>query len=422
MNLKGKPRDVDYLKSLKLDFRGHYKRGTSPIWAMPQWLWETSLMPFEGYCPYCDQQTRFWSLEGDTYRPPGDCPNPDGIQMVWEQDFPSGKILVGNDLRWLNRVPEGSLEGLYGIFESIRAYADVGMTVAFGIGNSCPAIYRDGRDGLIVRPRGGKKKKLCSVCTDLWAYSMIDLEEGRRRALATGMTADGFDAMLAGSFVVVIKVPPGKYRFEHMREEDSSLTKSGWVEWSVFTRIKRIGPADPVFDFVPWYTGLDAHVWQATDPENLIDYARCLSLGIPERDWHPNGFPIEIIRVADRPFEDAPVPSLEGVPFSANTGVVSDLEAMCTGAGKYGSAHTRLNRSHAVLVGRILEHVMRNGLQMMQPAHRDLLARGPSLWGSLVALYPHVTEAMPDFDVWVSSLSPSKAKALANAHLERNPV
>lgn len=424
MDIHGRPEDVAILRGLTLDFRGHYRRGTARLHASIQWRDKDSkpsnLVLFENGCPFCELRAQKWTLQDGVYHPMNDCPNPDGIRMVWEQDFPSGKILVANDLRWLNRVPTGSLEGVFGVYQSILAFARIGMTVAFGIGNTCPSIFRDGDDGLVVRHRADGERGLYTVCTDLWAYSMIDLEEGRRRALAAGMSEPAFDNMLSTGDVRVLKVPPGKYRFEHLREEDMTINR-GWPEWSVYTRIKRIGDADPVFDFVSWYYKLDVHVLQAASLTQLLKYARDLSIGIPSRDWHPNGFPLDIIHAADTPFTDVPIPPLEGPPLLAGTAPIYDLDVLCMGVEKWDYGHATLNKSHAILVGRILEHVLQHGLAYMRPEHQDIILKVPTYWRHLVAQHPHVKEAMPEFDMRVEAMTPADLQVLADEHLRSSP-
>lgn len=237
-------------------------------------------------CPFCEE--RSFETNGLVIRLRKPCPNPDGIVTEWSLDFPSGKMLVANDLRKLCPLRESQdLCSFLGTHLQILEYAKRGIGIGFGIGNSSPSVYReaDGRyliglrqkrvwaiekadhpepppnlvpsdpDALDskcwwvdVRPEGGSKygddiiedlpegtSKVASICTDLWAYSVIDFEDAKRRAASLGID---FDQMLRSSRYYVVECIPGKYRFQHYH--GSSWTK----DHVTFARFELIGDAD----------------------------------------------------------------------------------------------------------------------------------------------------------------------------------
>jgi len=105
----------------------------------------------------------------------------------------SGKIIVENDLRsyFENEADNFNVNCTQGIIDTMQYYADQGMLHGF-VGNSCPTLYISKKHGEIIigcdydyntdEPKlpDDSYKSLASVCTDLWWYSIVDLETFQR--------------------------------------------------------------------------------------------------------------------------------------------------------------------------------------------------------------------------------------------------
>lgn len=156
-------------------------------------------------CYECGKELEF-TFDGKTIKVKNPCDYPDGYPpFSIELNIPSGELCFANSFE----VPEwNDVRDLsYGPTENFREmkfYAKHGVCQAF-CGNSCPSVFRDGnkfyianelydnKDKLISSPPG---EKIGSICTDLWAWSVIDAKK----------LGDQFCDFSA-------KVPKGKYRF-----------------------------------------------------------------------------------------------------------------------------------------------------------------------------------------------------------------
>ena len=180
-------------------------------------------------CPYCDARLKV-QITGNTATLNPRCTNPAGLsKTTFELNVPSGKLVIANDLRSLFPVLQDfSVNGVVGSLATTQEYAGQGMAHGF-VGNSCPRVFRmgDGKaDTYVVASLAlpehwtGKKyvtlkrksrwrgKQIASVCTDLWWYSMADLDECNYRAAKLGLTLEEFN-------IDIVDIKPGVYKFIH---------------------------------------------------------------------------------------------------------------------------------------------------------------------------------------------------------------
>lgn len=158
-------------------------------------------------CNQCGKNLEF-TFDGKTIKVKNPCNYPNGYPpFSIELNIPSGELCFANSFK----VPEwNDIRDLsYGPVENFREmkfYAKHGVCQAF-CGNSCPSVFRDGdkfyianelydneHENVIDAPPG---EKIGSICTDLWAWSVIDAKKLKNQKFCD------FSA----------KVPKGRYRF-----------------------------------------------------------------------------------------------------------------------------------------------------------------------------------------------------------------
>lgn len=169
------------------------------------------------------------------------CLYPDGITTKIVLRVPSGKIVVDDDLRPLYdgfNDHFASYNTDLGQSQVIKAFAEQGC--AFGpVGNSCPGLYRTG-EGTYVLASGVYDDEddneglpdgwelLASVCTDLWAYSIVDYDDWEAKG---GKSTDHWGG--AG----IVEIPAGEYEFTHHTGEQ------GFNHWAdgiiIFAHIRK---------------------------------------------------------------------------------------------------------------------------------------------------------------------------------------
>jgi hypothetical protein len=211
-------------------------------------------------------------------------------------DIPSGKMVVANDLRGLIKLTGdcGSVNQVKGCRDLTQAYAQAGLAHAC-VGNTCPSVYKNGSKFLIGSRRKDKSKaftgfkQVASICTDLWWYSIMDLDWFKQCA--------GRDP---NEDEEIVSCEPGRYEFTHyyhqLRDKQESYTKS-----EVFTKIRRTGkagvPTDPYTTLT--YSAEDVIFsqfnkdWYAERKDNAAIYSAvdhlmcCIGNGA---EYHPNGW------------------------------------------------------------------------------------------------------------------------------------
>lgn len=189
-------------------------------------------------CGMCGARPEF-SVAGDEVTASTSCPCPDGVTSVITLAVPSGRIVVGDDLRPVYNWDDSemaSYNSALGQKQAVEAMAAAGC--AYGpVGNSCPGLYLVGNGYVIASPGLDEndnpllpeKDCLAGIVTDLWAYSIADFEDWKARG--------GDPASLGWSYTIV-DVPPGVYEFtHHTGEAGFDHDAEGIV---VFAHIRRV--------------------------------------------------------------------------------------------------------------------------------------------------------------------------------------
>ncbi|MFJ6438829.1 hypothetical protein [Streptomyces sp. NPDC091416] len=169
-------------------------------------------------CSYCGQYF-VPRIADDAVYVDTPCQPASGITSIVTLEVPSGKIIVTDDLRPIYAVARAELasyNSIVGQAQYIKAMAEIGC--AYGpVGNTCPGLYRTGDDSYIIaspeydydddeKPSLPESDCIANICTDLWAYSIADYDDWKRRG--------GNPATLGWSDNVV-EVPAGTYQFTH---------------------------------------------------------------------------------------------------------------------------------------------------------------------------------------------------------------
>ena len=124
----------------------------------------------------------------------------------------SGKIVVENDLREFFEEDDFDINATKGIIQTMQYYADQKMLHGF-VGNSCPGVYGNDKGNIIIGCESDEDyepiipegfKELTYVCTDLWWYSIIDLEVLKE-----------LDKNFDEKNYTVVEIPAGTYKLTH---------------------------------------------------------------------------------------------------------------------------------------------------------------------------------------------------------------
>lgn len=396
-------------------------------------------------CSHCGGQDFGLETNGKFLRVMGPkCKYPKGLpKTTFELNVPSGKLVVANDLRDLFPVDEEfDINTTFGCRRTALAYAAIGLAYAC-VGNSCPGVYKltDGTFKIGNPPReehwNGKAwvkikpkpkfdgKKVASICTDLWWYSICDHAEFLRRCKRFKRKTKDFR-------VDVVKVPPGVYRFKH---DEDARAHEGSTE-CVFARFERVRKADPVKDFLGTYEAVEtnAHSWvqsqaqkwptlfgkvkelpggreeavpwaKMTYEERLFawqrvaDHTMCVIGG--GVDWHEKGFPQEKVAVS-APDVDPPSfrEQYHWYPFSNRYGGLFEPKLLAP--------------SFAKLAFRILESVISFGMDVHDgeksrevPYVRDRMLLAVKRYRQLMKQYPD--QADPEYVSWLSEKGRAEA-------------
>ena len=458
-------------------------------------------------CPNCvaseHKDPQVFETNGVAIRPTKDCPRPDGLVTEWEMNFPSGKVIIDDDLRYLCKISaHRSINTRLGTHLQILDYANEGLAIGFGVGNSSPHVYRtgegtyeigrkmkglwwvdEGTPGAIEeqacedgdeprrwyvheRPEGGDEypddvaddlsdgvTDLCSVCTDLWAYSIIDLEEAKRRADYYGIDLDKHTENWS---VNIVDIEPGTYKFRHFHTVDSdgdSYTNATF---------ERIGEATEPVDWCALDAAFNVHITQAVQAKakakawqniytgNSAEWARqCASVisselrgGLPDRDWHKNGFRMEYLRADIEKLEIREIPSFH-FQYHWEIGRTF-IETTVTRKDAIFSGDVFFNSSYAIAAGLVLESTISYGLpthvdtnkkiydheakrEIPNPHYdqynvaevRKQMHKAAKLWKGLIERYPHVAEVLSDFAAWMAD---DKAVKLWINNFDLGPV
>ena len=229
---------------------GYVKDGAAPGTAV-EWMNPVFIYTGAFNCAVCDAYPSF-SVETDDAGEPVTlvaataCELTAGIPMVIELAVPSGKMIVTDSLR-----PAFDFDLLNYNSKVGQAEAQAIMVAqgcAFGpVGNSSPSLVRTGDGTFMISDVDDELapddegyvagEVLARICTDLWAYSIADLDhfvavarekyaaanEDERKdlvqrelirwAIQPGDPRERLDQL--GWTVTVVDVTPGTYRFTH---------------------------------------------------------------------------------------------------------------------------------------------------------------------------------------------------------------
>jgi hypothetical protein len=182
-------------------------------------------------CTWCGQRPTL-ALDGDTVRIPEPCPAVNGCPIEYEINFPSGRIIVANDLRPTYSVDQSDLPDYnteFGQAAYVMAMAQTGC--AFGpVGNTSPGLYSTGGDSYVIAADHSDNHTLgiprALIVTDLWAYCIADAADWKAR----GSESSGLKT--------IVRITPGTYRFRHHTGERNFDEDAEVV---VFAHIERVG-------------------------------------------------------------------------------------------------------------------------------------------------------------------------------------
>ncbi|GLX06757.1 hypothetical protein [Microbispora sp. NBRC 16548] len=215
---------------------------------IPRWSEVEVLRPFGGVeplvmgadpCAVCGRPPKFQVTE-DAIRVQDPCPYPNGITSEITIDVSSGKLLVSDDLRPIYDWDDSGLADYttaLGQAQAVEAMAALGC--AYGPASNCElGLYRTSPDHYIIATPGydddevpslPKSDCLASICTDLWAYSIADFEQWKKR---------GGDPARLDWTDTVVDVPPGTYRFiHHSGERGFDRDAAETVIWAHIERL-----------------------------------------------------------------------------------------------------------------------------------------------------------------------------------------
>lgn len=232
--------------TMPIEANGHQLSTPGEVWihefgeiTTRQWQWQR--------CAVCGEAPKGRVVEGRVLiQEP--CAYPEGITTVTEVAFPSGKIIVTDDLRPVFSHGDPNQMADYnsalGQHQVILNMAQQGC--AYGpVRNTDPNLYRLAAAGqfIIASPayddegeeQGFKEsiyhgaEAIASVCTGLWAYSIADYELWKSR---------GGDPDKLRWCDTVVDITPGVYRFTHHTGERG-------FDWDadelIFAHVERIG-------------------------------------------------------------------------------------------------------------------------------------------------------------------------------------
>lgn len=257
----------------------------------------------------------------------------------------------------------------------------IGCAQAF-VGNSCPGVYRVGEDEFVitrvafddetdetVEPKG---ESVASICTDLWWYSIVDLDEFNRR----GCDEDQ---------ITKVEVRPGVYKFTHLVHLEHEEKEN---EPFIYTKIEWVRPPEPVKDYAAIEAGKNFTAGQVIynliqqypdlyDGENAVqrvaDHILCGIGG--GGDWHPNGFVQYDLDISpDTPEVEIPVfdKMYFWYPMSEK------YSALCRAAG-IGGETIILNESFQDLARNIIKCILKHGSKSMQYDGKVHKSKNPTI-------------------------------------------
>ncbi len=211
-------------------------------------VWVDFLFDTMTSCSWCDEYCRYEVVDENTIQTTTECPYADGIQTTVEVDVPSGRLLVDDDLRPVIDYEidqDAGYNSRLGQAQVVEGYAREANAFYGPTLNTSPSLYEiepgryviangewdDDTDEWVPLSLGGKA--IAGVCTDLWAFTMVDYEQWLAKG---GKPIEEDDKYGTRS---VVEIPAGRYRMVyHGGEKDFDFDAMGEV---IFAHIERIG-------------------------------------------------------------------------------------------------------------------------------------------------------------------------------------
>ncbi len=220
-------------------------------------------------CPYCGERINYL-FDGKTIIAKTECLYPGGMkEFSLELNCPSGKMVFANDLReWFKIHGSFNINNDVGQMLCSKSYEKVGMVHGF-VGNSCPGVYQISEKELSISDHEAEEfwdesikkylpateeyikktippgKRIGGICTDLWWYSIVDLDDFKIRFLDMGGSEEEFITYLKNRCDVA-SVKPGVYKITHYPNKE---------DWN--DRSKRIKPLH--YSLLSWYRESENH-------------------------------------------------------------------------------------------------------------------------------------------------------------------
>jgi hypothetical protein len=232
--------------------------GAAAKWMNPAFIYDGAFN-----CSLCDAYPSFSVAVDDAGEPmtlvaKTACALTEGLPMVVELAVPSGKMIVTDDLRPVFDFDLLNYNSLAGQAEAQQIMAVQGC--AYGpVGNSSPSLIKTGDGTYVIASFDDELgpedegyvagEQLADICTDLWAYSIADLDHfvGTARekfaaasdkervkllqrdlfswAVQPGDPRERIDQL--GWTVTIVDVAPGVYRFTHHTGE-AGFDRDAW--------------------------------------------------------------------------------------------------------------------------------------------------------------------------------------------------
>lgn len=255
---------------------------------------EEITLPPRVNCNLCDQNLSYSTTDGYHYRVTEDCPLSEGIDLTFELNVPSGKMVVSDRLRKFSVLGDFNVNTLMGKIKQTKAMENIGCAHAF-VGDSYPSLYKVGPDRYVIgNPGYGKRapgKELTEISTELWWYSITDHDEYFRRN-------EAIDPDTA-----IVSVKPGVYKFTHHVYSFDFEDDLESEEPTIYANIEWVRPPDEIRDFRTEYLKLNytagqiIHRSMAEYPDlyhgpdaiqGVANHIFCVIGG--GGSWHENGF------------------------------------------------------------------------------------------------------------------------------------
>lgn len=423
--------------------------------ALPDWVKIARGDTHRYGCFDCEGNHLFES-NGLVIRPTEECPNPDGLVSEATLNIPSGKIIADDHLMPFNPLPMSfDINRVWGQHLRFLAHARHGEILG-QVGNTCPTILKlsDGhfqigsfrRPVWCVEDENGKEtwvdecpedrtdkydnygddteealpdgaEEVGSICTDVWAYGIMDYDEAKRRAEHFGID---FEEVCAQWTFNVIDVKPGTYRFRHYNRvgRDAHTVVMGEFEW--------VGEATEPVDWINMWKNFQVTAGQAvqiisrkwptlySDPDEDWTHACAGVMGsslrgcVPSRDWNRNGFRNDFLPEDVEGVEDRELPRFR---FQRSWDIGrSMIDTAVSRNDELFGGDAPLNPSHAKAALRILESAISFGLPTRLDykegtynvkATRGEMRKAVKLFHGLLERYPDAGEGMEDFVAWM---------------------